>query len=251
MAVGNFIALQFDRGASFSVVNSAKSALSLVSGQTVGRHPDHTPCIAFRHLPPNSARTGYVTEGALFYPPRVKKSNLIRNNPVQRYFVNTPHRNNGRVARVTGSGCHSPCAGGHKTSRPDGPSHRRRCPRKAFAVAASLLECARSTERETAWLFLRFRYRRRSVGTTTPKESGEGQWPGFGLRWSVVEAQQWCGGYHPSPVVVTAPCRSHRPLSSSPPPVVVTAPCRRHRPRSSSPPPVVVTAPGRRHRPLS
>ena len=142
---------------------------------------------------------------------------------------------------VTRSGCHLPCAGGHKTSRPDGPSHRRRCPRKAFAVAASLLECARSTERETAWLFLRFRYRRRSVGTTTPKESGEGQWPGFGLRWSVVEAQQWCGGYHPSPVVVTAPCRSHRPLSSSPPPVVVTAPCRRHRPRSSSPPPVVVT----------
>ena len=26
----------------------------------------HTPSIAFRHLPPNSARTGYVTEGALF-----------------------------------------------------------------------------------------------------------------------------------------------------------------------------------------
>ena len=26
----------------------------------------HTPSIAFRHLPPNSARTGYATEGALF-----------------------------------------------------------------------------------------------------------------------------------------------------------------------------------------
>ena len=26
----------------------------------------HTPSIAFRHLPPNSARFGYVTEGALF-----------------------------------------------------------------------------------------------------------------------------------------------------------------------------------------
>ena len=26
----------------------------------------HTPSTAFRHLPPNSARTGYVTEGALF-----------------------------------------------------------------------------------------------------------------------------------------------------------------------------------------
>jgi len=26
----------------------------------------HTPSIAFRHLPPNSARTGYATVGALF-----------------------------------------------------------------------------------------------------------------------------------------------------------------------------------------
>ena len=26
----------------------------------------HTPSIAFRHLPPNSARLGYATEGALF-----------------------------------------------------------------------------------------------------------------------------------------------------------------------------------------
>ena len=26
----------------------------------------HTPSIAFRHLPPNSARFGYTTEGALF-----------------------------------------------------------------------------------------------------------------------------------------------------------------------------------------
>ena len=26
----------------------------------------HTPSIAFRHLPPNSARFSYVTEGALF-----------------------------------------------------------------------------------------------------------------------------------------------------------------------------------------
>ena len=27
----------------------------------------HTPSVAFRHLPPNSARFGYATEGALFY----------------------------------------------------------------------------------------------------------------------------------------------------------------------------------------
>ena len=31
------------------------------------RHtPSHTPSIAFRHLPPNSARFSYATEGALF-----------------------------------------------------------------------------------------------------------------------------------------------------------------------------------------
>ena len=29
-------------------------------------HFTHTPSIAFRHLPPNSARIGYATEGALF-----------------------------------------------------------------------------------------------------------------------------------------------------------------------------------------
>ena len=28
--------------------------------------PDHTPSLAFQHLPPNSARFGYATEGALF-----------------------------------------------------------------------------------------------------------------------------------------------------------------------------------------
>ena len=216
--MGNFIALQFDRGASFSVVNSAKSALSLVSGQTVGRHPDHTPCIAFRHLPPNSARTGYVTEGALFYPPRVKKSNLIRNNPVQRYFVNTPHRNNGRVARVTGSGCHSPCAGGHKTSRPDGPSHRRRCPRKAFAVAASLLECARSTERE-AGHSLGFGTGAEALEPLPPKSLAKGS--GLGSASGGVSSRRSNGAEGTTPL-----------RSSSPPPVVVTAPCRRHRPLS-------------------
>ena len=28
---------------------------------------NHTPSITFQHLPPNSARFGYATEGALFY----------------------------------------------------------------------------------------------------------------------------------------------------------------------------------------
>ena len=43
------------------------------SANDFGRHPGpdtesltQTPNIAFRHLPPNSARFGYATEGALF-----------------------------------------------------------------------------------------------------------------------------------------------------------------------------------------
>ena len=43
----------------------------------------------------------------------------------------------------------------------------------------------RLADRERSWLFPRFRHRRRSAGTTAPEESDEGQWPGFGLRWSV------------------------------------------------------------------
>ena len=31
-----------------------------------GRHAGFTPSIAFRHLPPNSCRISYATEGALF-----------------------------------------------------------------------------------------------------------------------------------------------------------------------------------------
>ena len=44
VSVGNFIALRFARGTSFSAVNSARSVLSApvpqVSSQTVGRHPN-------------------------------------------------------------------------------------------------------------------------------------------------------------------------------------------------------------------
>ena len=39
----------------------------LASGQDLfGENLNHTPSIAFQHLPPNSARFGYATEGALF-----------------------------------------------------------------------------------------------------------------------------------------------------------------------------------------
>ena len=37
----------------------------VVCGLGIGER-SHTPSIAFRHLPPNSARFGYATEGALF-----------------------------------------------------------------------------------------------------------------------------------------------------------------------------------------
>ena len=33
---------------------------------SLGQTGSHTPSIAFRHLPPNSARFSYATEGALF-----------------------------------------------------------------------------------------------------------------------------------------------------------------------------------------
>ena len=32
----------------------------------LGHRNTHTPSLAFRYFPPNSATTGYVTEGALF-----------------------------------------------------------------------------------------------------------------------------------------------------------------------------------------
>ena len=34
--------------------------------ETASNEGPHTPSIAFRHLPPNSARFSYATEGALF-----------------------------------------------------------------------------------------------------------------------------------------------------------------------------------------
>ena len=38
----------------------------LITNYEVREHKLYTPCIAFRHLPPNSARFSYATEGALF-----------------------------------------------------------------------------------------------------------------------------------------------------------------------------------------
>ena len=49
-----------------------QSSLQNLRGATSSlHHPFHTPSIAFRHLPPNSARFGYATEGALFISPQL------------------------------------------------------------------------------------------------------------------------------------------------------------------------------------
>ena len=44
----------------------AKASLELSHYHVVCHSFHHTPSIAFRHLPPNSARFSYATEGALF-----------------------------------------------------------------------------------------------------------------------------------------------------------------------------------------
>ena len=49
------------------LVDANKSYVIATSDSVVTLHScGHTPSIAFRHLPPNSARFSYATEGALF-----------------------------------------------------------------------------------------------------------------------------------------------------------------------------------------
>ena len=47
-------------------VSPAAAFVSCVSGEIARGLDRHTPSIAFRHLPPNSARFSYATKGALF-----------------------------------------------------------------------------------------------------------------------------------------------------------------------------------------
>ena len=44
----------------------AQTVISLLQTTQITQGVSHTPSIAFRHLPPNSARFSYATEGALF-----------------------------------------------------------------------------------------------------------------------------------------------------------------------------------------
>ena len=133
---------------------------------------------------------------------------------------------------VTRSGCHLPCAGGHQTSRPDGPSHRCRSPRKAVAVAASSLECARSIEREAAHS-LGFGTGAEALGPLPPKSLAKGSDLGSASGGASTSIGSWSR--------CSNGAEGTAPLSaSSPPPVVVTDTIlseRRHRPRSSSPTP--------------
>ena len=98
----------------------------------------------------------------------------------------------------SGTGCRPSCASWHKKSRPDGPSRCRSPPRKLSLLPGGMLEHAGPTEGE-AGRSLGF-----GTGAEALDESDEGQWPGFGLQWSVdlhrllIAAPQWCGGYHPS-----------------------------------------------------
>ena len=52
----------------FKVMTRVPSAFqdAIGAGALTGQGINHTPSIAFRHLPPNSARFSYATEGALF-----------------------------------------------------------------------------------------------------------------------------------------------------------------------------------------
>ena len=47
-------------------VLGSPSLISLTVAVDVKQHQKHTPSTAFRHLPPNSARFSYATEGVLF-----------------------------------------------------------------------------------------------------------------------------------------------------------------------------------------
>ena len=47
-------------------IEQNNNVVACVSSIAATQHKTDTPSLAFRHLPPNSARIGYTTEGALF-----------------------------------------------------------------------------------------------------------------------------------------------------------------------------------------
>ena len=133
------------------------------------------------------------------------KESCLLNRCISRTHHTTANKESCLLDRCISRTHHTGTDTSHRT--PQSPEGRRRC---------RLVVRVRQVDRGRSCSFPRFWHRRRSVGTTAPEESGEGQWPGSGLRWSVdvhwllVAAQQWCGGYHPSQSVVTAPGRRHR-----------------------------------------
>ena len=60
----------------------AEAPVALVCDEGAG----HSPSIAFRHLPPNSARAGYATEGALFISAQLSTDAVSAPRRVGYYF---------------------------------------------------------------------------------------------------------------------------------------------------------------------
>ncbi len=168
----------------------------------VSRTDVSTGCITHKRIKSQVSRTdvstGYITHK------RIKSHMSLEQMYLQIHHTGT----------VTGSGCRLPCAGGHKTSRPDGPSHRRRSPRKAVAVAASLLECARSVEREVAHS-LGFGVGAEALEPPPPKSLAKGS--GLGSASGGVSTSIGSSSRRSSGAEGTTP-----PRALSPPPVVVT-----------------------------
>ena len=48
----------------------------------------HTPSLAFRHLPPNSARFGYATEGTLFISAQLSSDMVMMQRPPKGSGIN-------------------------------------------------------------------------------------------------------------------------------------------------------------------
>ena len=98
----------------------------LITNYEVREHKLYTPCIAFRHLPPNSARFSYATEGALFIsaqlssdmvsaPPKGSGTNMTRSNlapkHAHKHEAHPPWVKKEKEFRLDSNNCGFVCAG--------------------------------------------------------------------------------------------------------------------------------------------
>ncbi len=163
-------------------------------------------CISRTH-PTTANKESYLLDRCISrtHPTTANKESCLWNRCISRKH---------HTGTVTGSGCRLPCAGGHKTSRPDGPSRRRRSPRKAVAVVFSSLECARSIEGEAAHS-LEFCTSAEALGPPPPKSLAKGS--DLGSASGGVSTSIGSSSLRSNGAEGTTPLRA-----SSPPPVVVT-----------------------------